>query len=518
MAYVIAVCGSGGKTTLVKSLAKKYAEENKKVCITTTTHMWYDDDVKESLVVGSNADIVVMRSDIVGANFRSPRRGEHCEPDCMTLDKLIGNVISGKIYYIANMNIEKELITPLSDDDYKLVCDNFDYVIIEADGSRSMPMKIPRICDVDFVDNKSKAGEANTCFRRGEPVIPNNVNEIIIVVGMEAVGREIGVVCHRFNEFYGSDKYLNDNNIKPETIVTENLINDFVNHYYFEPLKERFSSAKVCIYKCLFGDDIGNNQLYVRVPKVRTYNDEGWQCVTPMCPIVVKRVAIVLCAAGFSRRFGSNKLMAEITDIVGATHCESAMNKKLYQLMIDKLTNAKEKVLDKFSVSEKCKDVKVDVIVISQYDEILNDSNYKDKVIMIKNDNANEGLSASIKLSVEFCKGSHSSPVRVDSVSAKPYDAIVFVNADMPLLPERELANFIYNSVLNKNGIAVMYSDDAKNPAYFEKEYFDELLKLKGDKGARELLNKYFKVLYKYYIDDKYLVDIDVKEDLELLN
>lgn len=518
MAYVIAVCGSGGKTTLVKSLAKKYAEENKKVCITTTTHMWYDDDVKESLVVGSNADIVVMRSDIVGANLSSPCRGEHCEPDCMTLDKLIGNVISGKIYYIANLNIEKELITPLSDDDYKLVCDNFDYVIIEADGSRSMPMKIPRICDVDFVDNKSKAGEDITCFRRGEPVIPNNVNEIIIVVGMEAVGREIGVVCHRFNEFYRSDKYLNDNNIKPETIVTENLINDFVNHYYFEPLKERFSSAKVCIYKCLFGDDIGNNQLYVRVPKVRTYNDEGWQCVTPTCPIVVKRVAIVLCAAGFSRRFGSNKLLADVTDIVGTTHHEYTASKKLYQVMIDKLTNAKEKVLDKFSVSEKCKDVKVDVMVISQYDEILNDSNYKDKVIMIKNDKANEGLSASIKLAVEFCKGSHSSPVRVDSVSAKPYDAIVFVNADMPLLPDRELANFIYNSVLNKNGIAVMYSDDAKNPAYFEKEYFDELLKLKGDKGARELLNKYFKVLYKYYIDDKYLVDIDAKEDLELLN
>ena len=51
MAYVIAVCGSGGKTTLVKSLAKKYANENKKVCITTTTHMWYDEDVKKSLIV-----------------------------------------------------------------------------------------------------------------------------------------------------------------------------------------------------------------------------------------------------------------------------------------------------------------------------------------------------------------------------------------------------------------------------------------------------------------------------------
>lgn len=30
MAYVIAVCGSGGKTTLCKTIAAKYAKENKK--------------------------------------------------------------------------------------------------------------------------------------------------------------------------------------------------------------------------------------------------------------------------------------------------------------------------------------------------------------------------------------------------------------------------------------------------------------------------------------------------------
>ena len=42
MAYVIAVCGSGGKTTYCKNVAKTFADENKKVCILTTTHMWND--------------------------------------------------------------------------------------------------------------------------------------------------------------------------------------------------------------------------------------------------------------------------------------------------------------------------------------------------------------------------------------------------------------------------------------------------------------------------------------------
>ena len=197
---------------------------------------------------------------------------------------------------------------------------------------------------------------------------------------------------------------------------------------------------------------------------------------------------------------------------------------KLYQIMIDKLLNAREILINKFnndcevnkksdlqknnsfeknSLSNK-NYLNVDVIVVTQYDEILNDENYKNKVIMLKNDKASEGLSKSIKLAVEFC-----------DVAVDKYDAIVFVNADMPYLPEWELANFIFNSILNKNEMAVMCSDDFKNPAYFEKKYFNELLKVEGDKGARELLNKYIMNLYKYYISDKYLIDIDTKDDIK---
>jgi molybdenum cofactor cytidylyltransferase len=252
------------------------------------------------------------------------------------------------------------------------------------------------------------------------------------------------------------------------------------------------------------------------------------------------RIAIVLCASGFSKRFGSNKLLIDVSE-------PKRVSKKLYQLMIDKLLSAKEiltnklneldetknenkhKIQNKKLVNENDlsneKNFDVDIVVVSQYDEILNDNNYKDKVFMLKNDNASEGLSASIKLGVEFCKGSHSSPIRTvgasytsakqGSARAHSYDAVVFVNADLPHLPDKELANFIFYSILNKNGIAVMYSDDYKNPAYFEKKYFDDLMTLSGDKGARELFDKYKMNVYKYYINNKYLLDIDTKEDLE---
>lgn len=420
MAYVIAVCGSGGKTTLVKNLAAKYANENKKVCITTTTHMWHDDDVKESLILGA---------ELCGAT----------------------KIENGKVYYISNCNFEKEMLTPLNATDYESICEKFDYVIIEADGSRSMPLKIP----------KAKC----------EPVIPDNVNEIIIVVGMESIGREIGAVCHRFNEFYGNDKYLDEKNITPKTIVTEELIDDFVRHYYEKPLKEKYSEAKIVVYKNYFDRDNAVQQV----------GGDG------LAELVPTRVALVLLAAGFSKRFGENKLLVDID------------GKRLYQLMIDKLIGAKEITIEKFKENEKYKNLQVDVVVVSQYDEILNDENYKDKVMMLKNDRASEGMSASIKIAVKNCD----------------CDAVVFVNADMPYLPKLEIGNFVYHSIINKNGIGVMCSDDFKNPAYFEKEYFDELMKLEGDKGARGLLDKYKMKLYKYYIDDKYLIDIDDKNDLD---
>lgn len=415
MAYVIAVCGSGGKTTFCKQIASEYAKQDKKVCVTTTTHMWYDDDVKSSFIAGAD-----------------------------TIHTAI-SVTPGKIYYIANLNEKKQLITPLNESEYKSICENYDYVVIEADGSRSMPMKIP------------KDGF--------EPVIPQNANEIIIVVGMEAMGREIGAVCHRFNEFYGKDVFLKS--IDPNTKVTERLIDDFLNHYYYEPIKKRYSEAKVSIYK---------NTFDISFASISSYDNKN----------IIKKVAVVLLAAGFSKRFGENKLYVDYK------------GKKLYQAMIEKLLTSREIILEKFKNNKSYDDLKVDVVVVSQYSDILNDLNYKDKIIPIINDAADRGQSESIKLAVK---------------RFYDYDAIVFVNADLPILPDNEIVNFIYNSILNKNNLASMYTDTAKNPAYFGKEYFDEVLKINGDVGPKDLLDKNIMKLYRYYINEKYLIDIDTVDD-----
>ena len=41
---IISVVGSGGKTTLIKQLASRYRAEGKTVLVTTTTHMFIEED------------------------------------------------------------------------------------------------------------------------------------------------------------------------------------------------------------------------------------------------------------------------------------------------------------------------------------------------------------------------------------------------------------------------------------------------------------------------------------------
>ena len=54
---MIAVVGSGGKTTLLKKLAAQYREDGKTVFVTTTTHMFIEEDT----LLTDDADTIIHR-------------------------------------------------------------------------------------------------------------------------------------------------------------------------------------------------------------------------------------------------------------------------------------------------------------------------------------------------------------------------------------------------------------------------------------------------------------------------
>ena len=137
---VKAIVGAGGKTTLVKKLAREYREQGLSVFVTTSTHMFLEEDT--------------LVSDNAGRIIRELREK--------------GYVMAG--------NREGVKMTALSPQTYEAVCRHADMVLVEADGSKHMPLKLPNA---------------------SEPVIYDNVEEIEVVCGLRALGRKAGETGRR---------------------------------------------------------------------------------------------------------------------------------------------------------------------------------------------------------------------------------------------------------------------------------------------------------------------------------
>lgn len=405
MAYVICICGAGGKTTLCYEIAHKYANQNKKICVMTTTHMWH------------NVDISYVKE--------------------------INYFESGKIYTFGN--IKGDMIVPVDDDEYNIICEKFDYVIIEADGSKCMPFKIP---------DSTK-----------EPVIPINVNEIIIVWNKCVIGRKIKNVCFRYEEFK-EDIYMKGNHIIDDTIVTEDIIEKIYNHYYVEYLQKKYRNVKISTYK-------------VEMSLSKNYEN-------------YKKVLFALLASGESKRFGEkNKLLMEVKD------------KPLYKIVFDKILISRKLLIDKFCSLKK--DIGVDIIVTTSHDEIFYDKYTNGNAKLIMNTNYKNGISSSIKTIIDY------------AIKENTYDAVVFFNADMPYLEENEIMHMIYDTMCSNYKIGAMTSEVCKTPAFFSRKYYNDLMMLDGDVGAKVLFDKYKSVIYRYFVDDNILSDIDTIEDYDSL-
>ena len=181
----IAVVGSGGKTTLIKKLASRYRSEGKTVLITTTTHMFIEEDT----LLTDDADTII-------------------------------GVLQETGYAMAGIP-EGEKIKALSQKTYEKVCSFTDVVLVEADGSKRLPLKYPNA---------------------SEPVIPEKTDEIIVVCGLNAIGQKAKDVCHRL-ELVKACLGIAD-----ETMITASHVQRLVTEGYLKPLKAAYPNAKITLY------------------------------------------------------------------------------------------------------------------------------------------------------------------------------------------------------------------------------------------------------------------------------
>ncbi len=179
-----AIVGAGGKTSLIKQLTKEYRAQGLKVFVTTSTHMMREDDT----LVTEDAQVIIQE-------------------------------LEGKGYAMAGSPMG-EKIAGLSYDVYKKVCLYADVVLVEADGSKHLPIKYPA---------------------ENEPVIYDNVDEIVVVCGLHALGKKAEHVVHRVEL---AEKMVG---ISKDDVITAEHIQRLVKKGYLEPLREQYPEKKISV-------------------------------------------------------------------------------------------------------------------------------------------------------------------------------------------------------------------------------------------------------------------------------
>lgn len=163
---MIAFVGGGGKTGLIFRLAREITEAGKKVIITTTTHMARD--AEHPLAVDGNPRELKMNIEHYGYSIAA------------SIDEK-----SGKL-----CGLSPERLTEM-----KKECD---VILVEADGSRRLPLKVPE---------------------EWEPVIPVSADAVVGVVGLDSLEKPICSIVHRAERtaaFLGKSIY---SIVLPEDIV-----------------------------------------------------------------------------------------------------------------------------------------------------------------------------------------------------------------------------------------------------------------------------------------------------------
>lgn len=191
------------------------------------------------------------------------------------------------------------------------------------------------------------------------------------------------------------------------------------------------------------------------------------------------KIAMVMLAAGNSRRFGGNKLLYEVDGT------------PMYVHALEQLIRVKKER------EEQQKETDLKITVVTQYEKIAETANEK-RIQVLFNPHPEQGISSSIKIGLE---------------ANQEADAVLFTVSDQPWLSWKTISALINTFCNSEKGIAcVSYQEKMGNPCIFRKKYYEELLALNGDKGGKKVMMRYLEdTLILEVSDGRELEDIDYK-------
>lgn len=142
--HIVSLVGAGGKTTIMYQLAQHFADQGKKVLVSTTTHILKP----QANFAGNLAEVKALWQE-----------GKYV---------VVGNVekVTGKL-----VTLPKDL--------WQEYCSLADLILLEADGAKGLPCKAPA---------------------EHEPVLLPESDVVLGVVGLDALNKQVQEVCFRLAE------------------------------------------------------------------------------------------------------------------------------------------------------------------------------------------------------------------------------------------------------------------------------------------------------------------------------
>lgn len=379
---VISITGAGGKTSLIFAWAHELAEAGKKVAVTTTTHMH-----RPAACISENI--------IFAAEDDPDHKGKVKAPSPEVIEQLR---------------------------------ETADVVLIEADGSRRMPLKWPA---------------------EWEPVVPDCTDITVCVAGLSALGHNTADVVFRAGEI-------------PERLQRETVDVNFLHRI----ISSRDGGQKGVrgdfrVFLNQVDDDLDRLAAAYRLQQIFAVMgiQSAWGSLRSSEP----RIAVILEAAGNSKRFGSNKLLHIMDD-----------GRPMAAPVID--------VVRSLDVYRK--------IIVTQYEEVAAMAPDFDIVF---NDEPELGISHSMQLGIE---------------AAGDADAFMFCVCDQPGITASAIQKLIDAYKKGTAGIvSLAWQGKMRNPKIFSARYTGELMQLSGDTGGRQIISA--------HRSDLLLVEADSEDEVK---
>lgn len=254
--HVVSVTGAGGKTSLIWRLAEELRERGRRVIVTTTTHMAWEEGRDW---VDAETDGNRLSRETISRLSRLLE--ERC---CVFTGRRMGEKISGPIS-LGEDFLWVEQLSALAD-----------VVLVEADGSRRHPVKVPA---------------------SWEPVIPPCTTLVAAVAGLSCLGCRPADCCHRAQLWQQA----------PERIQAGDLA-----ALAADAAGMRKGVLPGMEYVVIFNQADSHREQEAGLWAARLLAQEGIEAAVVR---LQDRLGAVLLAAGQSSRFGENKLLYPVEQV-----------------------------------------------------------------------------------------------------------------------------------------------------------------------------------------------------------